>query len=48
MVYLAHAELDFGRSVTSTASCRVVKVVDVVDLPVPDVCDLADATPLLE
>jgi hypothetical protein len=46
MIYLAHAELDFGRSVTSTASCRVV---DVVGLPIPDACNLAtDATPLLE
>ena len=47
LLYLAHTEVEFGRSVTSTANCRVVDQVDVVRLPIPVMCDLADADVIL-
>ena len=44
LLYLAHTEVEFGCSVTSTVNCRVVDQVDVVPLPIPVMCDLADVT----
>ena len=40
---LAHAQVEIGRSATSTAKCRMVDVVDMVPLHVLVMCDLADA-----
>jgi hypothetical protein len=44
LLYLTHTQVEFGCSVTSTANCRVVDQVDVVPLPIPLMCNLADAS----